>query len=119
MLVTSIARSGINAALARLNASASNVANVRSTGDPETGEGAYRPVRVRQSEAVGGGVTLTSERVQRSNPPAEAAEQAALPSVDLVNEAIEQMIAKQDAQANVAVLRTAFDMQAWSIERFG
>ncbi len=115
MLATSIAMSGIQAGLARFDASAANVANVGST---DASGAPYQPVRVQQSEAAGGGVTYSYQRTRSSEPLAASPDQPAAPSVDLVNEAIEQMIAKQSVKANVAVLHTACDMQNFTIERF-
>lgn len=125
------ATSGLGASLARLAASASNVANVRSdgslaaSGSGSAGQPAYRPVRVQQGEAAGGGVAFTYERVNPSwrpayDPASSAANgegMVARPNVDLTTEAVEQLVAKTDALANIAALRTAADMQGTLLDR--
>lgn len=122
--------------MARLEASASNVANVRSDGSlaasqtqatsPSGGavnEAAYQPVRARQSEAFDGGTSFTYAPVRPgyvatydpSSPQADAEGMIARPNVDLVDETVEQMTAKSDFMANVAVIRAADRMQEFAI----
>lgn len=136
MSVVGTATSGLQASLARLDASASNVANIRSegslaasraeaSGEASGGPAAYQPLRVRQSEAAEGGVSFTYEPVRPSwqaahDPASSFADDEgmiAVPNVDLAGEAVEQLVAKSDALANIAALRTAADVQGTLIDR--
>lgn len=135
MSAIATATSGLNASLARLTASASNVANVRSEGSLEASKtdgagirspsAAYQPVRVRQSEAAGGGASFTYEAVRPGSHPAYDPSSLsanhegmiAVPNVDLTSEAVEQLVAKTDALANIAALRTAGDLQGTLLDR--
>lgn len=86
--LSSIAQSGLQAAQARLNASASNVANLQTPG--------YKPVTVQaQAQAQQqGGVVVNFSR-------------AATDGVALEEEAVAQIQAKTDFMANIQVLKTA------------
>lgn len=83
--ITSIASSGLQAAQMRLDASASNVANMNTPG--------YRSRQVAQQAAAEGGVDAS---VQRAN----------AAGVSLEKEVVEQLAAKQAFLASVQTLRT-------------
>jgi flagellar basal-body rod protein FlgC len=121
--ISAIAVSGLNAASRRLEVSASNVANIASTGALPATNGtvaigapqAYQPLRLNQTESANGG-TQTSvtaaapSYVAISDPQAPFANQdglVAAPNVDLSQEAINQMIASYSFSANAAVLKAA------------
>ncbi|CCE08889.1 putative flagellar basal-body rod protein flgC [Bradyrhizobium sp. STM 3843] len=111
----------MNAAVRRLEVSASNVANVMSTGALPGADGtvaagspqAYAPLDVVQTATAGGG-TQTSVRtsnpstVATSDPQAPFANQdgqVAAPSIDLAQEMISQMVAKYSYAANLKVMK--------------
>ena len=123
--VPSIAISGMVAATRRLEASARNVANLRSAGPLPTadatvtaGFSAYVAVRVDQVETAGGGTSATVSSVSPGHVPAyeptapyaDANGMVAMPNVDLGNEAVQQMIARYTFAMNVEVLRTHSQM---------
>jgi flagellar basal-body rod protein FlgC len=123
----SISVSGLNAATARLEASAANVAHVGTTGRVPAADGgsdAFRPVDVRQSEAPGGGVATTL--VARPNgyrlqadptaPDADARGLVAAPDVDLAAEAVTQLMSKLSYAAALKTLKVASDMQKATID---
>ena len=83
----STARSGVQAAATRQAASAHNVANL-TTQD-------FRPLRVTQSEQAGGGVEA---RVDRAPDPT---------GTDLVRGTVEQIQARTQFKASVAVMAVA------------
>jgi flagellar basal-body rod protein FlgC len=113
--------SGMRAAARRLEASASNVANLGTRGalpPPDAGPAAYQPVRVEQVAAAGGGA-LASVRVVSPawrvayDPEASLADADGLvaePNVDLAGEALEQAVAEAAFRANLSTLRTVQDM---------
>ena len=126
------ARSGMLASLARLNASASNIANVRTTGPlpespaaqpiadgPEGTPRVFQPVDVVLKSAGGqngsGGVTATYRPrlpayVRHHDPSAAFADAegiVAAPNVDLAEEAVGILEASLLFRANLAVLETA------------
>jgi flagellar basal-body rod protein FlgC len=118
--ISSIAVSGMNAATRRLEVSASNVANVMTTGSLPTGRTvpagapqAYQPVRLNQTATADGGtqtsITASSPSyVAISDPGAPFANQdglVAAPAVDIAQEAIDQMIASYTFTANTNVLK--------------
>jgi flagellar basal-body rod protein FlgC len=124
--ISAIAVSGLNAATRRLEVSASNVANIASTGALPATTGtvaagapqAYQPLRLNQTESATGG-TQTSvtaaapSYVAISDPQAPFANQnglVAAPNVDLSQEAINQIIASYSFSANAAVLKAADHM---------
>lgn len=83
--LNAIASSGLAAAQRRLDASASNVANLNTPG--------YRARQVAQQAAPEGGVDTSVQR-------------ATTEGVSLEKEAVEQLAAKQAFLANVQTLRT-------------
>jgi flagellar basal-body rod protein FlgC len=119
----SISASGLRASVVRLTASASNVANARSTGRPEAdppeqGRGAYRPVDTVQRDTVGGG-TVAGVRARvpaflpeydPSSPDANEAGMVSAPNVDFAREAVSQIEASWSFNANLAAFRTSARM---------
>lgn len=119
--ISSIAVSGMNAATRRLEVSASNVANVMTTGSLPTANGsvpagapqAYQPVRLNQTATADGGTQTsitasTPSYIAISDPGAPFANQdglVAAPAVDIAQEAIDQMIASYSFTANTNVLK--------------
>lgn len=93
--VSSVAQSGLQAAQARLNASASNVANVSSPG--------YKPVEVQAQAQTQGQNQPTGGVVVRFS-------RAATEGVSLEKEVVDQMQAKGTYTANLQVLKTADQM---------
>ena len=124
--ISAIAVSGLNAAARRLEVSASNIANIATTGALPAANGtvatgalqAYQPLQLNQTESATGG-TQTSvtagapSYVAISDPQAPFANQdglVAAPNVDLSQEAINQIIASYSFSANAAVLKAADQM---------
>ncbi len=122
------ALSGIRAGAARLEAGASNVANLRSTGplDPAAGEGrrAYLPVDVVQTGRPEGGVVATYRPREPAavaefapdSPDADARGLVAAPNVDLATEAVGVAEAALVMRANIAVLRAADRMARGALD---
>lgn len=147
MSMIGTALSGMQAGQARLKASASNVANINSAGPiappatfgPLSGPGVisgskvsdapelYRPVRTQQSALASGGVTTHTTTVNqpytlRYQPDSLAADSTgmvATPNVDLTQEAVEQMTAVRDFQANAKLLETADALTGSTLEIWG
>jgi flagellar basal-body rod protein FlgC len=132
MNALTIAASGLQASVARLDASASNIANASTIGTPvgsassfssvtapKSGTGSYRPVDIRQSAAPGGGVaTLAGLRqpssfplYDPSSPSADASAMVAAPNVDPASEIVDQIQAAQAYKSNLSVIRTADAME--------
>ena len=112
-----IALSGARAAMRRLEVSAANVANVRTSApvsaDGQPGPALYRPQRVEQASEAQGGVSTTTAPIEPAFtlfPSADAGLEA-LPNVNLVHESIEQSLAVRSYQANLRVLKTADETQ--------
>jgi flagellar basal-body rod protein FlgC len=120
--ISTIALSGMNAAVRRLEVSASNVANAQSTGALPAANGtvaagvpqAYAPLRLIPTKSAGGlGVqtsvsTVTPSTIAISDPQAPFANQdgeVAAPNVDISREMIEQVIASYSFAANAAVMK--------------
>src|ERR1700739_2396722 len=115
-----IARSGMNAAARRLDVSASNVANVMSTGALPNADGtvpagappAYAALELVQDARAGGGTQRTVTPATPSttavfDPQAPFANQnglVAAPNVDLSRELVGQMIASYRFRANAKVI---------------
>jgi flagellar basal-body rod protein FlgC len=124
--ISTIALSGMNAAARRLEVSASNVANVRSTGALPNADGtvpagaptAYAPLELVQTESAGGGTqtTVTTAKPATtavSDPQAPFANESGLvasPNVDLAQEMINQLVAKYSFAANARVMKADDDM---------
>lgn len=130
MIASSIAISGMRASMTRIDASASNVANMNVTGATLRGraesaqqgkvvETAYQPVTTYTNEVAGGGVqtkvvTVPHSSEMRYDPTSSSADSQGLvqaPDVDPVTETVEQMSALQAYRANVVVYRTAGQME--------
>jgi len=121
--ISTIALSGMNAAARRLEVSASNVANVMSTGALPNADGtlpagaprAYAPLELVQTASAGGGTqtavtTVTPSTTAVYDPQAPFANQngfVAAPHVDLAQEMIGQLIASYSFTANATVMRAA------------
>jgi flagellar basal-body rod protein FlgC len=119
--ISTIALSGMNAAARRLEVSASNVANVMSTGALPNADGtvpagaprAYAPLELVQTASAGGGTqttvtTATPSTTAVSDPQAPFANQnglVAAPNVDLPQEMLGQMIASYNFTANATVMK--------------
>lgn len=119
--ISAIAVSGMNAAVQRVNVSASNVANALTTGALPAANGtvasgapqAYAPLQVDQTAAPTGGTQTTVTTVKPSfvaaySPQAPFANQdglVAAPNVDMSREMVGQMIATYTFAANVAVMK--------------
>jgi flagellar basal-body rod protein FlgC len=127
----SIATTGLQAASMRLEASASNVANARTSGPlpgtppnvavgrAENGERrVYQAVDVVQSSLDGGGVRAQfRERLPAYtpaydpySPDADANGYFAMPNVDYATEITEQMLAVITFEANIKTLKVASEM---------
>jgi len=123
--VTSIAASGLNAASARLQASAANIVNAQSGGAAPGVGGAdrprttFRPVTADQTSLANGGVKVDLRMVQPgyfmayapSSPDADKNGMEAMPDVDLAAEAVNLIEARQQFEANLRVIKTADQMQ--------
>lgn len=122
--VSAIALSGMKAATLRFTAAASNIANARSNGPlPGAAAGyppAYHPLRVVQMPADGGGTLARIESyptdiVTTYDPHAPYANDAgmvAAPDVDLVEETLQLITARNEFAANLLVLRIDAQMSA-------
>lgn len=127
-----IARSGLEASMLRLMASASNIANAQSTGSvpgsaANGGQHTYQPVRAEISPLAGGAVQarlvpvdpayrLTYDPASRQ---ADARGMVAAPNVDMADELVEQIAAKLAFEANLKVIATASDLERRSISLWG
>ncbi len=121
--ISTIALSGMNAAARRIEVSASNVANVSSTGALPGADGtvpagapqAYAPIDVVQTASAGGGTqttvtTATPSTTAVSDPQAPFANPnglVAAPNIDLSQEMVAQSIASYSFAANATVMRAA------------
>lgn len=126
MSALSIGLSGIRAAEARLEVSANNVANVRSAGAIPTEAPAepgaetapvYKPQRVENREAPGGGVStrIVSDTSFQAVYDADASYadkdgMVAEPKIDLAREAVEQISAQVQFSANLKTVQSAITM---------
>ena len=126
MNIVGTSLSGMAAAQARLNVSASNVANAANTGaptqDPGTSSAAprpYRPLVLVQVSLVDGGVATearasaqgTISAYEPCAPGADANGQIGAPDVDLADEAVSQIQALQQFKASVQIFKTEEEMQ--------
>lgn len=110
---SSIAASGMQAAVQRLNVAAYNIANATTgmpAGDaPADPAYSFQPLRADQVDLPGGGTAVNV----RTALPTDAFE-----GVDLANEAIQTVLARYTFAANVAVMRTAAQMQKVLLDTF-
>ena len=116
----SIALSGLNAQSQRLSATASNIANVSSSGvvPPKEGTSVYTPVTVNLTSQGSGGVV--ADVVPKQNPysvsydpssqNANAEGYIAVPNVDLTEEIVGLTEIKAAFKANLAVIKTEDEM---------
>jgi flagellar basal-body rod protein FlgC len=119
--VIGIALSGLNASTVRLQASANNIANMRSSGAAPgaSGPAAYTPLEVQQTSLASGGVQAALAPSARdallsydpSAPCANAEGYVATPDIDLADEMVQLITARYSFAANLQVLRTAYEMQ--------
>jgi len=121
MSAITISLSGLLSAKAQLMASASNVANARTQGALDGGlPKPYRPIVVIQTPQPppSAGVVITYARspapppvsYQPASPMADGRGMVAGSGVDLAQEAVNQALAMESFRANLAVLRTAQEM---------
>jgi flagellar basal-body rod protein FlgC len=125
-IASTIAVSGLNAASLRLQVAASNIANSLSDGPlPDAANAAsfpaaYTPLRVTQSDVVGGGTSATTAAVSPATisifdptaPFADRAGMVASPNVDLASEFVQLLVARLSYSANAAVIRADAQMSA-------
>jgi flagellar basal-body rod protein FlgC len=131
-IASTIAVSGMNAAVLRLQISASNVANVQSYGPlPDSASAASYPpaynARTVNQMAMPDGTTFATVApvlpgtVKTWDPGASFANaqgMAAAPNVDLANEAVQQMMAGMVYAANAAVVRAENQMPSALLNGF-
>ena len=114
--ISSLALSGLAAQSKRLEVSASNVANLRSTGvqpGAEAQPGEFVPHQVALKSRAGGGVEAipvpgdppSVAVVDRGAPDADAQGIVARPNVQLERELVNQIDALRSFQANLKVLQ--------------
>jgi flagellar basal-body rod protein FlgC len=125
-IASTIAVSGLNAASLRLLVASNNIANSQSDGplpgapNPENFPTAYTPLRVNQTDMVGGGTSATVSAVSPAtvpafDPTAPFANNDGFvtsPNVDLANEMIQLLIARSTYAANAQVIRADAQMSA-------
>lgn len=119
-----IALSGLAAANKQLTASASNIANLQTTGSLEEGEQMpYTPLRAQQAAQTdneGNGQGVTSTFVPKNDPfvPAYAPDSPfannegliGMPNVDLAEEAVNLNLAKIQYKANIKTIEAASEL---------
>jgi len=125
-IASTIAVSGLNVATLRLDVAASSIANVLSNGPlPDAANAAnfpaaYTPLRVNQTDVVGGATSATVSAVSPATVPvynpsapfADSAGMVASPNVDLATELVQAMIARYSFAANAQVIRVDAQMSA-------
>jgi flagellar basal-body rod protein FlgC len=115
----SIALSGLESATKKLQATASNIANMQTVGSLEPGgTPPYTPITTQQTAQEDGGVR--TEYVARNNPFSSAYMPGSpfaddngvvgVPNVDLAEEAVNMTLAKTTYKANVGVLNAQKEM---------
>lgn len=132
MKISGIALSGIQASVARLNASAVNMANANTDGPvpdvrpvssafslaDDGGPKVYQPVRTEQTANPNGGVNVTYMPANPSyvlsyDPHSSMADKdgmVASPNVDPGQETVEMVKAKNAYQASLSLIRTEDEM---------
>ena len=125
-IASTIAVSGLNVAALRLDVAASNIASALSDGLlPDAANAAdfpaaYTPLRVNQTDVVGGGTSATVTAVSPAivqtydpgTPFADGNGMVARPNVDLANELVQLLIARYTFAANAQVLHADAQMSA-------
>ena len=105
-----IAASGMQAASARVEAAASNIVNMDSSG--------YQPVSVAQSPAPDGGVSASLQPVtpatllayNPASPYANVQGMVAKPNVDMATEIVNMKLARHSFQASIQAYKAASQM---------
>lgn len=119
--------SGMMAASKRMEASAANIANLRSTGAVPDADGrtnASRPVEVTQVAPVGGGVMTTTVpktppfqlQFEPDSPDADEKGRVAAANVDVESELTDVMQARINYAASAKVMKAAADMEQTAID---
>lgn len=125
--ILSTALSGLHAASTRIAASAQNIANVSTAGSlEEGGKEPYTPVDVVQTTTPTGGVQAeftdrdpaTYEAFDPSASYANAEGLVAAPNISLEEEIVHINIAKHAYEANLAVIKTAKELDDALFESF-
>jgi flagellar basal-body rod protein FlgC len=125
-IASTIAVSGLNVATLRLDVAASNIANALSDGplpdaaNAENFPAAYTPLRVNQTDVVGGGTNATVSAVSPATIPAydpgapfaDSGGMVASPNVDLASELVQLLVARYSFAANAQVIRADAQMSA-------
>ena len=125
-IASTIAVSGLNAASLRLQVAASNIVNVVSDGplpgtpNPENFPAAYTPLRVDQTDVVGGGTHATVSAISPATvsafdptaPFANGDGFVASPNFDLASQMIQLLMARINYAANAQVIRTDAQMSS-------
>lgn len=122
-----IALSGLHAASKKVQAAASNIANMHTAGAPDGGSPApYNALTTAQTAQDGGGVRSaiigkTPGFVPSYDPGSPFANEQGrvdAPNVDLAEEAVTMTQAKAAYKASAAVMRTANEMQDELLKSF-
>lgn len=114
----SIALSGLNAATNKLNATASNIANITTSGSFDGGKAPYDALTTTQSALDNGGVRSEVVSAGRpfvpsyapDSPFANAQGLIGTPNVDLAEEAVNLSLAEITYKANISTLKTADEL---------
>ncbi|MEQ1779797.1 MAG: flagellar basal body rod C-terminal domain-containing protein [Hyphomonadaceae bacterium] len=124
--ISTIALSGLDAAMLRVQASVSNIANMRSNGavGGTNGPAPYAPLEVREAPVGDSGVLAnlapSSRAAVLSYDPhasyANADGYVASPNVDLVSDVLQLATASYSFAANLAVIHTADDVKKSALE---
>jgi len=130
MQAIKIALTGMTAATKRANTSASNIANINTTSTPEDGTGKvttgfYAQRTINEPSQHGGVVAKSSPQnpshtllYDPSSPQANAEGQVAFPNVSLAEDIVQMSLAKHAYEANVNVMKTAFEMEKSMLDSF-
>ena len=120
------ARPGLNVATLRLDVAAGNIANALSDGPlPDAVNAgnfpaAYSPLRVNQTDVIGGGTSATVSAVSPATVPvydpnapfADSHGMVASPNIDLAGELVQALIARYSFAANAQIIRADAQMSA-------
>ena len=115
----SIALSGLESASKKLQATASNIANMQTVGSLESGgQPPYTPITTQQTAQADGGVRTDfiarknpfSAAYVPSSPLADENGIVGVPNVDLAEEAVNMTLAKTTYKANIGVLNAQKEM---------
>jgi len=125
-IASTIAVSGLNVATLRLDVAANNIANALSDGPlPDAANAgnfpaAYTPLRLNQTDVVGGGTSATISAVSPATVPvydpgapfADSGRMVVSPNVDLASELVQVLIARYSFAASAQVIRADAQMSA-------